>query len=140
MSSSSINLNAGLHDMLRMVIVQVVFQYLISVTKGIPFFDEAFVETILFLSIGVLFYWLIIHTLLDIVKDRFNISNLSLPFQLSPYFLGRGDREYFSVDEDDEEYEDDSNEYNNDFNEEEMPESSSSMYEKGTQLSDLLTK
>lgn len=138
MSSSNRNLNAGLHDMLRMVIVQIVFQYLISVTKGVPFLDESFVETILFLSIGVLFYWLIIHTLLDILKDRFKITNLPLPFQLSPYFLERNDREYFSMSEndDDEEY-DDSNEYNDEYNNEEEIEMNS-MYENGTKLSDLL--
>ena len=51
------------HDMLRMICIQIVVQFLFNVVhpKENPFFSVIFLQTISFVLIGVAFYWLVVH-------------------------------------------------------------------------------
>ena len=64
------------HDVMRMVSIQVVVQFLFAVVNATenPFFSVLFLQTIMFVVIGVLFYWLIVHYLI-----QFKVSNNQKP-------------------------------------------------------------
>jgi hypothetical protein len=51
------------HDSLRMVCIQLVVQFLFMVANPVenPFFSLAFLQTISFVVVGVLFYWLVVQ-------------------------------------------------------------------------------
>ena len=53
------------HDVLRMLCIQVVVQFLFNVVHPSenPFFSMIFLQTISFVLIGVAFYWLVVHYL-----------------------------------------------------------------------------
>ena len=59
------------HDALRMVCIQVVVQFLFSVVNGQenPFFSMVFFQTISFVIMGVLFYWLVLSYVINIKTD-----------------------------------------------------------------------
>lgn len=64
------------HDVTRMVSIQIVVQFLFAVVnaKENPFFSMLFLQTIMFVVIGVLFYWLIVQYLV-----QFKVSNNQKP-------------------------------------------------------------
>ena len=59
------------HDALRMVCIQVIVQFLFSVVNGQdnPFFSLLFFQTISFVIMGVLFYWLVLSYVIGIKTD-----------------------------------------------------------------------
>ncbi len=67
------------HDILRMVCIQVVVQFLFNVVhpKENPFFSVIFLQTISFVLIGVAFYWLVVHYFVQfIVEDDEHVKHL----------------------------------------------------------------
>jgi hypothetical protein len=54
-----------INDVIRMGVIQIVAQFLFYATnsKENPFFSEFFLQTMLYLLIGVVFYWIIIRKL-----------------------------------------------------------------------------
>jgi cytoskeletal protein RodZ len=59
------------HDALRMVCIQVVVQFLFSIVNSQenPFFSVLFLQTISFVVMGVLFYWLVLSYIIQIKTD-----------------------------------------------------------------------
>ena len=75
------------HDVMRMVSIQVVVQFLFAVVnaKENPFFSTVFLQTIMFVVIGVLFYWLIVQYLVQFkVSDNQKPSNTYSPATYQP--------------------------------------------------------
>ena len=59
------------HDILRMLCIQLVVQFLFNVAhpRENPFFSTVFFQTISFVLIGVAFYWLVVHYLIEFKSD-----------------------------------------------------------------------
>ena len=77
----------AVHDVMRMVSIQVVVQFLFAVVnaKENPFFSTLFLQTIMFVVIGVLFYWLIVQYLVQFkVSDNQKLSNTYSPATYQP--------------------------------------------------------
>ena len=77
----------AVHDVMRMVSIQVVVQFLFAVVnaKENPFFSTLFLQTIMFVVIGVLFYWLIVQYLVQFkVSDNQKPSNTYSPATYQP--------------------------------------------------------
>lgn len=63
-----------IYDIIRLVTLQVITQCLFCMNnKEISLFNSHFIETLLFLCLGVVFYWLIVKKLLKI-KYKKNIE------------------------------------------------------------------
>lgn len=61
-----------IHDLVRMACIQFVAQFMFFVTNATePMFSVMFVQTLCFLLLGVLVYWLIIQKLLRIETTQF---------------------------------------------------------------------
>ena len=61
-----------IHDLVRMACIQFVAQFMFFVTNASdPMFSVMFVQTLCFLLLGVLVYWLIIQKLLRIETTQF---------------------------------------------------------------------
>lgn len=55
------------YDIIRLVTIQVVTQLLFVVNNNdVSFFNVTFIKTLVFLSLGVLTYWLVIKKFIDI--------------------------------------------------------------------------
>ena len=55
------------YDIIRLVTIQVVTQLLFVVNNNdVTFFNITFIKTLVFLSLGVLTYWLVIKKFIDI--------------------------------------------------------------------------
>ena len=55
------------YDIIRLVTIQVVTQLLFVVNNNdVSFFNLTFIKTLVFLSLGVLTYWLVIKKFIDI--------------------------------------------------------------------------
>ena len=55
------------YDIIRLVTIQVVTQLLFVVNNNdVSFFNITFIKTLVFLSLGVLTYWLVIKKFIDI--------------------------------------------------------------------------
>ena len=77
----------AVHDVMRMVSIQVVVQFLFAVVnaKENPFFSILFLQTIMFVVIGVLFYWLIVQYLIQFeISDNRKPSNTYSPATYKP--------------------------------------------------------
>lgn len=77
----------AVHDVVRMVSIQVVVQFLFAVVnaKENPFFSTLFLQTIMFVIIGVLFYWLIVQYLVQFkVSDNQKTFNTYSPATYQP--------------------------------------------------------
>jgi len=63
-------INAGIHDMLRLLVIQVVTQFLLYCSNDIKyrFFDFEFAQSLVYLSLGVAAYWFIIRKLLSLLR------------------------------------------------------------------------
>jgi len=60
-----------INDLLRIVTLQIVTQSLFCINNSeISFFNKHFIQTVLFLSISVIFYWLIIRKLINITTKK----------------------------------------------------------------------
>jgi len=62
-----------IYDIIRIVTLQIITQALFCMNnKEVHFFNNTFIQTVLFLSIGLAFYWLIIKKILKFnnTKDR----------------------------------------------------------------------
>lgn len=59
------------HDVMRMACIQIVVQFLFSLVNATenPFFSVMFLQTIAFVVIGVLFYWLVVRYLVRVDTD-----------------------------------------------------------------------
>ena len=59
------------HDVMRMASIQIVVQFLFSVVNAAenPFFSVMFLQTIAFVVLGVLFYWLVVRYLVRVDID-----------------------------------------------------------------------
>lgn len=59
------------HDVMRMACIQIVVQFLFSVANAEdnPFFSVMFLQTIAFVVLGVLFYWLVVRYLVRVDTD-----------------------------------------------------------------------
>ena len=56
-----------IYDIIRLVTIQVVTQLLFVVNNNdVSFFNITFIKTLVFLSLGVLTYWLVIKKFIDI--------------------------------------------------------------------------
>ena len=59
-----------IYDIIRIVTLQVITQSLFCMNnKDISFFNSHFLQTVLFLCVSIIFYWLIVKKLLKI-KDK----------------------------------------------------------------------
>ena len=59
------------YDIMRIVTIQIITQALFCMNnKEIRFFNETFIQTVLFLCIGIIFYWLIIKNIFRIKKTK----------------------------------------------------------------------
>ena len=65
------------HDTLRMLSIQIVVQFLFYVVHPgeNPFFSLLFLQTISFVVIGVIFYWLVVQYLFDFIIDERELTN-----------------------------------------------------------------
>ena len=84
----------AVHDVMRMVSIQVVVQFLFAVVnaKENPFFSLLFLQTIMFVIIGVLFYWLIVQYLIQFeVSDNQKPSNTYSPATYKPLMSATSD-------------------------------------------------
>jgi len=69
-----------IHDLVRMACIQFVAQFMFFVTNATePMFSVMFVQTLCFLLLGVLVYWLIIQKLLRIETTQFPKAAPSSP-------------------------------------------------------------
>jgi len=62
-----------INDLLRIFIIQIVAQCLFSLSrkeKIFAFLSEIFIQTISYLLVGVLFYWLVVHKIVQIRSSR----------------------------------------------------------------------
>ena len=58
-----------INDLFRIVTLQIVTQSLFCLNnKEISFFNQHFLQTVLFLSISIIFYWMIIRKILKVNK------------------------------------------------------------------------
>jgi len=59
------------HDVMRMACIQVVVQFLFSVVNADenPFFSVMFLQTIAFVVLGVVFYWLVLRYVVRVHTD-----------------------------------------------------------------------
>jgi hypothetical protein len=58
-----------INDVIRITVIQVIAQFLFSLVRqeaSFKFMSDIFVQTILFLLVGVLFYWLIVTKIITI--------------------------------------------------------------------------
>lgn len=65
-----------INDLFRIVTLQIVTQSLFCLNnKEISFFNQHFLQTVLFLSISVIFYWMIIRKILKVNKENKDLKN-----------------------------------------------------------------
>lgn len=65
-----------INDLFRIVTLQIVTQGLFCLNnKEISFFNQHFLQTVLFLSISVIFYWMIIRKILKVNKENKDLKN-----------------------------------------------------------------
>tara|TARA_Y100001958_G_scaffold17792_1_gene10835 strand:- start:747 stop:998 length:252 start_codon:yes stop_codon:yes gene_type:complete len=65
-----------INDLFRIVTLQIVTQGLFCLNnKEISFFNQHFLQTVLFLSISIIFYWMIIRKILKINKENKDLKN-----------------------------------------------------------------
>mgnify|MGYP003970789551 FL=1 len=64
------------NDLFRIVTLQIVTQGLFCLNnKEISFFNQHFLQTVLFLSISIIFYWMIIRKILKVNKENKDLKN-----------------------------------------------------------------
>ena len=64
-----------IYDVLRLITLQCITQIMFCLNNpGMSFFNSVFIQTVIYLSIGVIFYWLVIRKLLKI-KNKDNIED-----------------------------------------------------------------
>ena len=65
-----------INDLFRIVTLQIVTQSLFCLNnKEISFFNQHFLQTVLFLSISIIFYWMIIRKILKVNKENKDLKN-----------------------------------------------------------------
>ena len=65
------NLKFALYDISRVLTIQVITQILFVMNNSnISFFNVKFISTLIFLCIGILFYWLVVRKLIDIYQEK----------------------------------------------------------------------
>lgn len=65
-----------INDLFRIVTLQIVTQGLFCLNnKEISFFNQHFLQTVLFLSISIIFYWMIIRKILKVNKENKDLKN-----------------------------------------------------------------
>lgn len=73
------NLKFALYDISRVLTIQVITQILFVMNNSnISFFNVKFISTLIFLCIGVLFYWLVVRKLIDIYYEKDIVEEKSI--------------------------------------------------------------
>ena len=73
------NLKFAFYDISRVFTIQVITQFLFVMNNSnISFFNVKFISTLIFLCIGILFYWLVIRKLIDIYYEKDVVKEKSI--------------------------------------------------------------
>lgn len=73
------NLKFALYDISRVLTIQVITHILFVMNNSnISFFNVKFISTLIFLCIGVLFYWLVVRKLIDIYYEKDIVEEKSI--------------------------------------------------------------